>query len=113
MSQVIIISTVKHIFDYVEQVPVLANTAIFPFPLSQTSAITLHYIERYPDLAPYSHRNEVIRLTYKMHELNFFTLSFRKSPQLAHGFVDQVVNRHQAPGINDRYLKALEYKRDV
>jgi hypothetical protein len=45
-----------------------------------------------------------------MHAMNFFTLSFVKSPKLASGFADAVLKRLEIPDISDEYRKALEYK---
>jgi hypothetical protein len=45
-----------------------------------------------------------------MHELNFFTLSFKGSPKLASGFADEAKRRLEQQGVSDRYRKALEYK---
>ena len=70
-------------------------------------------MERFPQLSPDAHKNEIMRLTYKMHELNFFTLSFRSSPKLASGFVDQVDRLLSQPGISERYKNALQHKRNV
>jgi len=92
------------------QVPVLGSTVAFSFPLAQTSAISIYIAERHPRLLPEDHAAEIKRLVKKMHELNFFTLSFRGSPKLASGFSDAALRRLEDKTISDEYRKALEYK---
>lgn len=88
----------------------LGSPVAFSFPLNQTSTISTYISERHPSLLPNEHAAEIIRLVNKMHELNFFTLSFRGSPKLASGFADAAVKRLEDKSISDDYRKALEYK---
>ena len=92
------------------QVPVLGNPAVFSFPMTQTSEISAFITERHPSLQPEKHAAEIRKLVKEMHELNFFTLSFRGSPKLATGFADAVLKRLDDKTISDKYRQALEYK---
>jgi hypothetical protein len=83
------------------------------FPINQSCAITDHVIKRFPGLAPPAYKEEIMKLLYKMHELNFFTLSFVKSPKLASGFVDNVDRILARSDISDKYRKLLEYKKEM
>jgi hypothetical protein len=69
-----------------------------------------HISERHLALYPPEHTAAIKKLLKKMHELNFFTLSFLKSPKLASGFTDAVLKHLVQPDISDQYRKALEYK---
>ena len=92
------------------KVPVLGSSVAFSFPLNQASKISTYIAERHASLLPKEHAAEIIRLINKMHELNFFTLSFRGSPKLASGFADAALKRLDDASISDKYRKALEYK---
>lgn len=92
------------------KVPVLGSPVAFSFPVNQTSQISTYVSERHPNLLPPAHAAEITRLVNKMHELNFFTLSFRGSPKLASGFADAALRRLQDDTISDEYRKALEHK---
>jgi len=92
------------------QVPVLGSPVAFSFPLAQTTAISAYVSDRYPSLLPGAHAETIKKSLIKMHELNFFTLSFLKSPKLASGFADVVLKRLDKDGISEEYRKALEYK---
>ncbi|KIX05322.1 uncharacterized protein Z518_06194 [Rhinocladiella mackenziei CBS 650.93] len=92
------------------QVPVLGSLVAFSYPLAQTTAISAYVSERYPALMPVDHAETIRKSLIKMHELNFFTLSFLKSPKLASGFADVVLKRLANNDISEEYRKALEYK---
>ena len=92
------------------KVPVLGSSAAFSFPLNQTSKISTYIAERHPSLLPQEFAAEIVQLINKMHELNFFTLSFRGSPTLASGFADAALKRLDDKSISDEYRKALKYK---
>jgi glutathione S-transferase len=92
------------------QVPVLGSDAAFDFPMAQTTAISEYITARYPALSPPKHATKISEMVHKMHELNFFTLSFRGSPELAPGFTKAALKRLEDKTISDRYRKALEYK---
>ena len=84
------------------------------FPWSQNASITEHIASRHPRLLPAAHKDEIIALVREMHDsLNFFTLSFTKSPKLAAGFksgVERILARND---ISEEYWAALEFKRDL
>jgi len=96
------------------QVPVLGNPAVFDFPLAQSAAITEHIASRHPRLLPVAHKAEIIALVKEMHDtLNFFTLSFLKSPKLASGFKAGAERLLARDDISKDYRAALEFKRDL
>lgn len=106
-------------FMLLQQVPVLASPEAFSFPLAHTAAITEYIADRHPSLLPSAHRNEIKRMVTKMHELNFFTLSFSGSPgAAAPDSPPPIVKRLETPilerlereDISEEYRKALEYK---
>jgi hypothetical protein len=78
--------------------------------MAQTTAISKYIAERYPALHPPEHSADIKRLLEEMHAMNFFTLSFVKSPKLASGFADAALKRLENLDISDEYRKALEYK---
>ncbi|GAD92996.1 protein kinase domain protein [Paecilomyces variotii No. 5] len=95
------------------QVPVLGSDIAFEFPMAQTTAISEYIAERYPELLPAKHAANIHEMVHKMHEMNFFTLSFKGSPKLASGFADAGFIRLADENISDRYRKALEYKVEI
>ena len=88
----------------------LGSDVAFDFPMAQTTAISEYIAARYPELLPAEHAAKIHEMVHKMHEMNFFTLSFRGSPKLASGFADAALTRLADKSISDRYRKALEYK---
>ncbi|OQU94485.1 hypothetical protein CLAIMM_00839 [Cladophialophora immunda] len=92
------------------QVPVLGSHVAFSFPLAQTTAISAYVSGRHPTLLPEAHAQTIQESLKKMHDLNFFTLSFLKSPKLASGFADTALKRLAKTDISEEYRKALEYK---
>jgi len=95
------------------QVPVLGSDVAFDFPMSQTTAISEYIAARYPDLLPPEHATKISEMVHKMHEINFFSVSFKGSPKLASGFADAALKRLENKAISDRYRKALEYKLEI
>ncbi|KAH8820179.1 hypothetical protein F5884DRAFT_893113 [Xylogone sp. PMI_703] len=95
------------------QVPVLGSEVAFDFPMAQTTAISEYIAARYPDLLPTQYAAKIHEMVHKMHEMNFFTLSFKGSPKLASGFADAASVRLADKNISDRYRKALEYKLEI
>lgn len=63
--------------------------------------------ERYPDLLPNSHREQICRLLRDLHALNYFSLSFLGRPQVAEGFKVAVQKRLDRTDISQRYRDAL------
>ncbi|KAF2105144.1 hypothetical protein NA57DRAFT_30050 [Rhizodiscina lignyota] len=95
------------------QVPVLGSDVAFEFPMSQTTSISEYIAARYPELLPAEHAAKIHEMVHKMHEMNFFTLSFKGSPKLASGFADAALSRLADKTISKRYRKALEYKLEI
>ncbi len=78
--------------------------------MAQTSLISEYIAARYPQLLPPQHAERIREMVRKLHEINFFTLSFKGSPKLASGFADAAISRLEDKTISDRYREALEYK---
>lgn len=78
--------------------------------MAQTTAISEYIAARYPGLLPAKHAAKIHEMVHKMHEMNFFSLSFKGSPKLAAGFADAALVRLADKSIGERYRKALEYK---
>lgn len=98
---------------HLSQVPVLGSEIAFDFPMAQTTAISEYIAARYPDLLPAKHAAKIHEMVHRMHEMNFFTLSFKGSPKLASGFTDAALVRLGDKSISDRYRKALEHKLEM
>ena len=94
------------------QVPVLGSDAVFDFPLAQTVAISSYIAERYPELKPAEHAEESSRLVHQMHEINFFTLSF-KGTEFGSTRPNGILSRLEDKDISEKYRKALEYKLEL
>ena len=91
----------------------LGSEVAFDFPMSQTTAISEYIAARYPGLLPSQHAAKIHEMVHKMHEINFFTLSFKGSPKLAAGFADAALRRLEDQSISSRYREALEYKLEM
>jgi glutathione S-transferase len=92
------------------KVPVLGSDVALDFPLAQTTAISEYISARYTGLLPAKHAQTIHEMIHKMHEINFFTLSFKGSPKLASGFTDIALNLLADKTMGKEYRKALEYK---
>lgn len=84
-------------------------------PIQDSLKITHFIAERYPNLIPDSHREEITALLKDLHEVNYFSLSFAKlgGAHVAAGLAAAVEKILQNPDISDRYRSALEFKREV
>lgn len=81
--------------------------------MAQTTAISEYIAARYPELLPVEYEAKIREMVHKMHEMNFFTLSFKGSPKLASGFADAALVRLADKRISDKYRIALEYKLEM
>ncbi|CEJ54245.1 hypothetical protein PMG11_00565 [Penicillium brasilianum] len=77
--------------------------------------IKIPVLDRYPNLIPESHGEIITSLLKKLHEVNYFSLSYTDfgGARVAAGLAEAVENLLQDPNISDRYRKALEFKRGV
>lgn len=84
-------------------------------PIQDSLEITHFIAERYPNLIPEGHQEEITALPKELHDVNYFSLSFAKfgGAHVAAGLAAAVEKILQDPGISDRYRSALEIKREV
>ena len=90
--------------------PVLASPGFLERPITDSLDITFYACERYPSLRPAEHREEIDRLLRELHDINFFSLSFTRRPQMATGFAKGVQEKMDRSDISPQYRSALEYK---
>ncbi|OCT52822.1 hypothetical protein CLCR_10613 [Cladophialophora carrionii] len=95
------------------QVPVLLSPGFLDRPITDSLDITLWLCERYPDLRPLEHAEEINSLLRNLHVINFFSLSMRNRPQRASTQEQAIHAQLNVPGLSDRHKKALEYKLEV
>jgi hypothetical protein len=74
--------------------------------------ITKYFAERYPELIPSGHEDEIDRYLRDLHYINYFSLSFTAKPQVMQPITAKI---HKLMGEKNspRYRKALEYKLSV
>ncbi|EXJ60371.1 hypothetical protein A1O7_04523 [Cladophialophora yegresii CBS 114405] len=95
------------------QVPVLLSPGFLDRPITDSLEITLWLCERYPELRPAEHAEEIENLLRKLHAINFFSISMRDCPQRASMQEQAIQAQMNVPGLSDRHKKALEYKLGV
>lgn len=78
--------------------------------MSQTAAISEYIVARYPELLPAEYSGKIKEMIRKMHEINFFSLSFKGNPKLASSFADAALTRLEDKVIGREYREALENK---
>lgn len=84
-------------------------------PIEDSLQITLFVAERYPNLIPESHKEEITSLLKELHGVNYFSLSYAEfgGARVAAGLAAAIDKLLQDPNISDRYRKALEFKLGV
>ncbi|KAK5033476.1 hypothetical protein LTS07_003780 [Exophiala sideris] len=95
------------------QVPVLAHDSKLDRPIADSLEITYWLAEKYPQLIPAEHKDEIRQYLKDLHALNYFSLSFPGRAEVAQGFENGVNRRLADPNISDQYRKALEFKLSV
>lgn len=89
--------------------PALAGPSL-PEPLTETIDIARFLMSRYPSLcAPEQHRQEADDLLAKLHDIEYFPLSFAHAPQVVNHELD-LCEQHIQKATSDRHKKALETK---
>lgn len=91
------------------EVPVLGLPAPAK-PMPESLDITYYFAQRYPDLLPSAHEHEIKHLLSKLHDINFYSLTFTGKPQVPKGAVEKMQGMLKQEGISERYQKALEWK---
>ncbi|KAK2685464.1 hypothetical protein QWA68_015698 [Fusarium oxysporum] len=94
------------------QVPVLASSSM-PENVNDSLDITHLIAKSYPSLIPETHSEDITRLLFKLHDMNYFSLSFPGRPIVATSLVAAVEKRLRQTDISEKYRKALEFKLDV
>lgn len=93
------------------EVPVLSPAKLDAAhrPIPDSVDITYFIAERYPSLIPKEHEEEIKRLISKLHEINFFSLTFAGKPETQQRATASLEEKLQE-NISERYRKAIEYK---
>ena len=77
--------------------------------MPDSQVITKYLAESYPSLIPASHADEVKQLISRIHDINFFSLTYTGMPHVPQGSKTMLENQLKGD-INERYRKAIEYK---
>jgi hypothetical protein len=92
----------------------LSHQTALAEPIQDSLEITLYLAERYSDLIPQSHKDEIIKLLHDLHSINYFSLSFPGKAEFASMRLrDPILKLLEEPTISDRYRNALRYKLSV
>ena len=93
------------------EVPVLVskqNGTILP----DSRAITSEIARYYPQLMPEDHVDEIQRLLAKLHEIDFYSLTFTGKYMFPCGTIATLLERRNHADTSDRYRLALDRKID-
>lgn len=93
------------------EVPVLVsrqNGSILP----DSRAITFEIAKHYPQLMPKDHTDEIHHLLAKLHEVDFYSLTFTGKYMFPCGTIATLLERRNHAHSSDRYRHALDRKID-
>ena len=93
------------------EVPVLVskqNGAILP----DSRAITFEIARCYPQLMPEDHVDEIHRLLAKLHDIDFYSLTFTGRYMFPCGTIATLLERRNSADTSDRYRQALDREID-
>jgi glutathione S-transferase len=93
------------------EVPVLISTrdgSILP----DSRAITFEIAKYYPRLMPENHVDEIRRLLAKLHEIDFYSLTFTEKYMFPCGTIATLLERRNHADTSNRYRQALDRKID-
>jgi glutathione S-transferase len=93
------------------EVPVLVskqNGAILP----DSRAITFEIARCYPQLMPEDHVDEIHRLLAKLHDIDFYSLTFTGKYMFPCGTIATLLERRNNADTGDKYRQALDRKID-
>lgn len=93
--------------------PVLANPDKLAKPLADSQDISLYIAEHFPRLQPPELRDDIIKGLTRLHQLNYFTLSFTGKPAVVVNLRSIVEKDLADPNSSPRYRKALEHKLEM
>jgi len=80
--------------------------------LPDSRAITFEIARYHPQLMPEDHVDEVHRLLAKLHEIDFYSLTFTGKYMFPCGTIATLLERRNHADTNDRYRQALDRKID-
>ena len=87
------------------------NPKVLSEPLTESLDIALFLSERYPRLqGPETHRAKTNEHLKKLHTLDYYTLSFYRTPVISESTMAAVKERLVEPNISKAYKEALEFK---
>jgi hypothetical protein len=89
----------------------LVNDAVLQKPLTESLDIALLFAEQFPALkGPLSYRARTKELLQEIHLLDYYILTFSRSPMIAENTMNGVKKRLEMPGISKAYHDALKFK---
>jgi len=80
--------------------------------LPDSRAITFEIAKYYPQLMPEDHVDEIHRLLAKLHEIDFYSLTFTAKYMFPCGTIATLLGRRNHADTSDRYRQALDRKID-
>jgi hypothetical protein len=79
--------------------------------LTESLDMALFFAERYPALqGPQSHRKRTEELLRELHTLDYYSLSFSRTPLMGKYIMNTVRERLAMPEISQAYRDALNFK---
>jgi len=93
------------------EVPVLVSKRD-GFILPDSRAITFEIAKSYPQLMPEKHVGDIRRLLAKLHEIDYYSLTFTGKYMFPCGTIATLLERRNSTDTSDRYRQALDRKID-
>lgn len=93
------------------EVPVLVSKQD-GFILPDSRAITYEIAKHYPRLLPEEHAGEIRRLLSKLHEIDYYSLTFTGKYMFPCGTIATLLERRNSSDTSERYRQALDRKID-
>ncbi|KAH8887055.1 hypothetical protein GQ53DRAFT_331629 [Thozetella sp. PMI_491] len=94
------------------QVPVLAGGDL-PAPIPDSEEILYFLAKLYPRMIPTEHEAQIRQLVKKLHQINYFSLSFTGNISVPRGVLAKISGLIEDESISEQYRKALRYKFQV
>lgn len=93
------------------EVPVMVSKQIGSI-LPDSRAIIFEIAKYYPRLMPEDHIDEIHRLLAKLHEIDFYSLTFTGKYMFPCGIIATLLERRNRADTSDRHREALDRKMD-
>ena len=93
------------------EVPVLVSKQSGSI-LHDSRAITFEIANSYPQLMPEDHADDIHRLLAKLHEIDFYSLTFTGKYMFPCGIIATLLERRNHPDTSNRYRQVLDWKID-